>query len=491
MTALAYAVSSPFPGVSPIVRRKVNFIVPVSIFVMTIVHLTFRGNGISAVGGLYAAALFSLLAISVRIYLLSPVKWSPVLPVGLLQLYIFHGLAACWDTHLNTIWGKYPSNPATVEQAQLLALLGASMFFIGCVVVLRRAETRGPTKAVADAGQENLGVFPAYVVAWSVIAIGLRSLRIAVDVDLGSIQNILTTAFDMDFLSALLIVLERRQRNRVLTVYSRVYLLSAAAVGALSGMMEYMVRPLLIYLVASWLFGRRPNARVLTLIILAIVIYSPAKHLFRERTWRSSQETLDLGEVSATLVESVSDVWSSDKTHELSDDQESRSSKLRNRFSEVLSTAQIVDWVPSVVPHRSWAALEPVAVFAVPRFVWPGKPELTRLISGEYALTFGRSTAHGIGSTAYAITSVGEGYWAFGVWGVAIFLFALGLQMGVIARLVQSGGILAETIWILAPVTTLRLHSAATWMLIHNLRETLLQVVLCAFLMMLTKRRNT
>lgn len=95
----------------------------------------------------------------------------------------------------------------------------------------------------------------------------------------------------------------------------------------------------------------------------------------------------------------------------------------------------------------NWPELIP-AVF-IPRFLWPEKPIITAIGLDIYELSTGRRTSSS-GAGIFA-----ESYWAYGWWGVVIFMSVYGVFIGILTRF--SSNVMREGRWLYFPVVLMTL----------------------------------
>jgi hypothetical protein len=203
--------------------------------------------------------------------------------------------------------------------------------------------------------------------------------------------------------------------------------------GLLQGMLGTMLLPIVVVVAIQWLWGKRFPLIWVGVALLLFFILNPAKMAYRKATWNlspSEKSALSLSDRLAIWEDAVLSSWSMEKqTGKNVDD-------TFNRMSDLLPVAQVIDMVPASVPYgygESWIV---IPYSFVPRVFWPGKPDMTLISNGLYAVTMRRMTEQsvrvtdeGLG-TGVNIPQLADGYWNFGWLGVLLVAALIGIIVG-------------------------------------------------------------
>ena len=156
-----------------------------------------------------------------------------------------------------------------------------------------------------------------------------------------------------------------------------------------------------------------PAKSILVIVLLFVFVIFPMYNTFRDidrnlETTRRVDRTLD-----------VARAWSSDKYLDAS------IFAFLKRVTVVTSVAAIISDTGRWVDYRygETLLLAPISVL-IPRFLWPDKPNIS--LGREFGSTFRLKSAMD-SETEIAPTMVGEFYWNFGVPGVVVGMWLLGM----------------------------------------------------------------
>ena len=168
-------------------------------------------------------------------------------------------------------------------------------------------------------------------------------------------------------------------------------------------------------------------------LLVAVIIVNPVKNQYRQDTWSStelsSRYVSSLDELGSRLLawgHAFKVVWlkgTSGTTHD-------NLSETAVRASDLLSFAQVIDFVPLGVPYNMGKGMKESLLYWIPRVLWPSKGSNTQLLYSRYAVEFGYATTEGTKTTTVGASIFSEGYWNYGVSGVLIFLAVAGIMLG-------------------------------------------------------------
>ncbi len=213
------------------------------------------------------------------------------------------------------------------------------------------------------------------------------------------------------------------------------------AVAALRGfsttMMELMMVPLAVLLMARWAYTRKLPVGSLALIALAFLFFSPVKMNIRSTVRDDSQ-----GPTVEQVQNRASD-WINESSRFWQEVFEGKRSLVEStadassRTDLIHSFAHIYSFTPSIVPYQYGATYSYLTVAWIPRAIWPEKP-IANYANNFYAVEYGISTEEGVKTSSFGATLMGEGFINFGVVGVAVVMIVLGLAISLMERVFGS-----------------------------------------------------
>ncbi|OLE51009.1 MAG: hypothetical protein AUG51_24890 [Acidobacteria bacterium 13_1_20CM_3_53_8] len=202
---------------------------------------------------------------------------------------------------------------------------------------------------------------------------------------------------------------------------------------ATTTMLESVLVPITVLLIAKWIYSRRVPILGFAFIGVLIVFLSPVKSDIR----RSVSENESATDSSVTIrslqwIEQATDYWVSALTEqhnflESASDTTSRTD-LIHQFTYIYAST------PSRVPYQYGESYKYFAVALIPRALWPGKPEANNA-NNFYAINYGVSTEQVLESTTFGVTLIGEGYMNFGFFGVLLVMFMQGAILSLLEQI--------------------------------------------------------
>jgi len=229
--------------------------------------------------------------------------------------------------------------------------------------------------------------------------------------------------------------------------------------GLLTGMTEWVVRPLLVTGALFIVLRKRVPTRWLVLGAATVALLQPVKGYYRESAWDEDERiSTDAGLAASRWADAFAAYWS-----QPSPVYSASSGSLWSRLNELSPIARTFEFTPSPIGYdygESWSYL---VVAAVPRALMPNKPTPREVFNDRYNLTFGLQPRSTIGLSTNGFPLVADGYWNFGWFGVVFVAAVLGVLLGVFASTVRLDSWASLTLGV-ANFAELRAH---TYLLAH------------------------
>ncbi|HVN31927.1 MAG TPA: hypothetical protein VMT45_08060 [Thermoanaerobaculaceae bacterium] len=381
------------------------------------------------------ALLCVFLAVVFRFFL-DGERRVPLLPLIALQFYVMYGLPQFRETSLflGSLATLFVPDGWAITAAMGLALAAEVAVLLGYWWGRRRA-ARTRSHLMRFFPEPHTGWKTGILVYVALSCIFEVEWTIRPDLFPMELRNFAAMLFQPYLAFALCLLVLYRWRApgwRGLSVGVFSVLMLA---GLISGMMEGIVVPIYIAIVARWVWTRTLKAHWIVAAATVFIFLSPAKYAVRKAGVGMSEAGF-----TERAAESLT-VWRDQAAFSWSDAAASISplDMLTRRTSSLLALAQIVQWVPSVVPFNNGAGLETTALYFVPRVIWRDKPGISDLINNRFAIAFGYASAEGVEQTTFGITQPGDGYWDFGVLGALLYPALLGLLVGWVSHARSKG----------------------------------------------------
>jgi hypothetical protein len=147
---------------------------------------------------------------------------------------------------------------------------------------------------------------------------------------------------------------------------------------------------------------------------------NPVKSHYRAVAWSGDIfSTLSYSEKATLFYEAIQIVYERDLLSSLNED-----TTTINRVSHLSTFAKVISMTPESVPYWLGGSYRTLFTSFIPRALWPGKPqsEIGQEFGHRYSLLHHRDTI-----TAYNLPWLTEFYANFGVIGVCVGMFAVGL----------------------------------------------------------------
>lgn len=168
-------------------------------------------------------------------------------------------------------------------------------------------------------------------------------------------------------------------------------------------------------------------------VVLAFVVLTPAKALFRNQVTARGGVQLELEEAVDLWADSLDRSWSERARQQDATGQSVESSAQRLNYNGMI--AHVFETVPARLPHELGDTYADIPLSLVPRVLYPDKPSSTYQFRGRWLIALGLQTRTSVETTALAVPTPAEAYWNFGWLGVFAVPMLLGLGVGLLLRL--------------------------------------------------------
>lgn len=225
-----------------------------------------------------------------------------------------------------------------------------------------------------------------------------------------------------------------------------VMLLLVVLIGLSKGMLEDVLMPVVIMLVARWQATSRFPWRVMLAGVLIFAVLEPIKSQYRIRAWRSGNAAaLSLTERAAIWAEVLSGALpaamatdaAAAPSGELIEEVEDKVRAVTLRLDLLHILAWVQEETPRWVPYYNGASYDYLVNTWVPRALWPEKP-YAQQANITFALDYGFLNEEQIQSTSIGIGHIAEAYANFGVPGVLFVMMWQGVIFAALGRVLNG-----------------------------------------------------
>jgi hypothetical protein len=324
-------------------------------------------------------------------------------------------------------------------RAMFLTLVGFGAFWLGSLAVKKEARLRfGPRFPATPSRVAFISLamlllgFGAKLVLWQA---GLLSYTADAETRESSLAFLQWLVFCANLLNGALLVsaievLGKQSRGWLIRIVFGSSLALSLVVGAISGMKEELLKPILfLVLVYGITRGRIP--RVVFLLPLLLVLIYPFENAYRanlDMGYRSEIRTLD--GLSAVLEKTLADVveGSTSRSEIVGTGLESSTSRL-SLLSYLRDVVGLPD--PSLLNGDDKIWLAPLYA-VLPRFLWKDKPDLNK--GGRFSVLLGGSE-----TTASTVTPIGDLYAMYGTFWLAAGMLIYGICLQIYMNWASRG----------------------------------------------------
>ncbi len=375
-------------------------------------------------------------------------KRFPFLEYAVTQFYLYWGLAAV------TVSGR--DAPWLGERAWAGALF-ASCLATAAVMAAHPLGRGMGTLLARPLGRLLPSTAPALspfvILPWLALAMAVHA-QAGVGVVPVSVYHVVNTVGDYSPLLVAIAWTDRAHGRPSVSFVACTAALSFA--GLLTGMMEAVIQPVLTAVALYVVLHDRIPWRLLATGALLAIVLNPAKHVYREISWAdgNSLETHVAKDPLVSLErwwKAVETAWGSGRSNA-----SSNAVGLASRLDELTTNAVVLEKTPVSVPYDHGKNWTYIALSPVPRFLYPDKPNFTRIYNDRFNVMFGFQTPEGTEASTGAFPLVADGYWNFGWLGVALVALVTGCMIGFFS------GAFRATSWAMASIavsTFVHMHS--------------------------------
>lgn len=266
-------------------------------------------------------------------------------------------------------------------------------------------------------------------------------------------------------------------------LWSVTILLSAA--GAISGFFSAIVGPIAATVFLLWFLEKRFHYGVVVSMIGLFLLLQPAKGIYRSRVWDRSDRLAKQDTLTGLKYwqDSLDQAWF----------KESRRGELLSgsfdRLDELTPVSVAVAYCPNIIPHAEGRPWLDVVTLLIPRALWPNKPTQVSSTNNRFQITFGLQTREASEVWTGAFPVPADGWWNFGLIGIAIPGLVIGLLFGALCRLIGTHTwarlTLSTTLMMGCPLTQDIAGTMTNWIKLISVTA-----AVCWFLKEVTKRTS-
>jgi hypothetical protein len=212
---------------------------------------------------------------------------------------------------------------------------------------------------------------------------------------------------------------------------SALLLLGALAVLAIGLAVSSMLNEALLPLAALGTLWWRGRGRIPWIAggaaALVLLVLQPVKGFYREIHWQDP---------NTSVIESWQSAFS-ESAHEASSPFAQGPVGAQasvSRLGELPGLAYTVELVPNSIPHTGGQVYGMLLVGAIPRFLWPEKPDMTKYSLDPFTIALGLTSETEAASSTTGITLPDQGYLEHGIPGSLAWMVLLGLMAAFVSR---------------------------------------------------------
>ena len=361
---------------------------------------------------------------------------APLFPLVAFMFWLSFSVPAFWGRETLIGPGGERHIPTfAINSAMMAAAVGVAAMWGG--YSLRLGKRAKPQELLLFQSAKN-----SHIYLWFITFIGLIGLRFVEPVvramSSGLTQPIrIAVQFTPMAAFAILIIEYFRGRTTYLDrIGLAIYVAGRLAVGLASGWLGSAVATGLVVIFAYAMKWRRLPAIPLAATLLVILFLQPGKENFRSRFWYGGET----GGVTERIYEWGAEstrLWRNALLGESGGEWRDLGISAVSRFDLLHQTANVIDFTPAVVPYQHGRLYSYLLVTYVPRFVWPNKPSVSDA-NRWYQVTYGLTDEENLDSVSIACGFLAEAYINFGWLGIPIVMFAIGVFLDLIDRVLLS-----------------------------------------------------
>lgn len=383
-------------------------------------HLLLAHADYDPVDGFLAGVCGALALNVIWSYFARTERKLPVLEWVVLQLYVFFAMPVYFKGESTmSVPFQVLSRTGTITSALLAAVLFLSLVLAGWALI-----PAGKPKQRRESPRDlPLGLLLTYAVGCIMVAFALTMYE--VETAEAWYRSILWLVFS-PMVAQMLLLFEMQSRPGNDKVKLAVLCITAVLVlqGLVGSRLSQALIPILNLGIAMVCAKREVPRSLVVLALVMLVLFNPAKLVYRNLTgYRTDAfSSLSFTEAANAWAESLRQTWAGDE-----EETTSAFEKTAARLSNLTINAAVINWTPGRVAYargEPWLAI-PYSV--VPRFLWPEKPNMTKITNTAFASTFRLSFQPETSRGTAAYPAIADGYWNFGWLGVALAGLVAGL----------------------------------------------------------------
>ena len=218
-----------------------------------------------------------------------------------------------------------------------------------------------------------------------------------------------------------------RPRRANLVQFSAAAAVVAAGVAATS-MLSDALAPLTGLTILWWRARERLPVVPAVLGIAAMLVLQPVKSQYRTIHWMERP--------NSGVLESWQEAFSNQSadSHSSFGNSTGHMQATFARLDELSSTAYTVEVVPESVPHTGGLVYSTLLVSAIPRVLWPNKPDITKYALDPFAIALGMTDPDIAENSTTGLTLTAQGYLEHGVAGSVAWMALFGVVLAFLSR---------------------------------------------------------
>lgn len=366
----------------------------------------------------------------------------PLLAMVTFMFWLYYGLALFWgDRNKVGLYGRGAEfSDSALTWSMLLVVVGATMTWLGASLGI--GKTLIP-KSVPD--------IPTDLRKWNYLRLLLMAgivmgfsegLPFMFGEGWRQVIYIVQTGIPLTAFTILLGAHFRGESSTLDKVLILTFFLTRSLIGVSSGWLGAFAW--LIAICAAVYIRERKRIPRFTIVVIAlsVLFFQPGKQAVRERYWYDQTEASKTERIVFWLEESSSR-WMNALNDPQGASVKELSSQSLVRLSLLTQTASVIELTPETVPFQYFRLYSYIPISLIPRFVWSDKPIMNEA-NQFYQVAYGLTPEDQIGNVQITIGFLTESYIGFGWPGIVVIMFAFGVLLDVLQRLLftKNGGIL-------------------------------------------------
>jgi hypothetical protein len=344
----------------------------------------------------------------------------PVLEWVVLQLYVFFAMPVFFEgeaTESNNF--QYLSRSGAITGA----LFAANLFILCLLAGWQVIRKRKKTDRISNVPRLSLRVMFIYGLISVVISFFITKYEF--ELRDAWYRYLIFILFSPTIAQVLLLFeLHIRPKTKNVGLFMWSFTSIMVVQGLFSSRLDYALTPLTTVGIGLLASKQRVPKLLIVAAIAMLLVFNPAKLIYRQLTGYRTAEfgTLTMTQMSDAWMTSIEQIWGGgEKVKEKAFD------ATASRLNNLSINAVVISKVPQIVDYAYGEPWMAIPISAVPRFLWPNKPNITQITSDRFNVLFGMTTWKAAESSTSAYPAVADGYWNLGWAGVAITGFLAGL----------------------------------------------------------------